>query len=211
MNRLEPVCKDPETNENKPQQHLKRKWLDWMKYISYVLVAVILIIAVVILLSTYKEEVFFESDIPVRWFMDVIVVCLSILLFVLAFKFFVAIIRYSFYMWFRHNKNMDVLNEAVKISQALLELDSKNAKDECSESLWYMTISQAYVSLGKIEMSYNKIGFLHSDKKKIANLHSTLSKELNTVIKMKNEEKEGNNTVAQSLRNVNKAIVDYFQ
>lgn len=161
--------------------------------------------------TEYKDETVFGSDIPLRWFMDVIVVCLFILIFTLSYKFIVACIRFSFYMSFERKKYKEVLEEAVNVSQTLLELyDDKSTKDENSENQWYITISKAYRSLGQIEKINKRTKSFHRDKKRIANIYSSLNAEL----KKFNSPKKGKDTmkvVAQSLRNVNKAIVDYMK
>lgn len=161
--------------------------------------------------TEYKDKTLFGSDIPLRWFMDVIVVCPSILLFILTYKFVAAVIRYSFYSLFESNKYKEVLKEAVDVSQTLLELyDGKDTVDDYSESRWHATILKAYMSLGRIEKIDNKTGFFHRDKKRIANIYFSLNAEL----KKCNLAKDGENTkksVAQALRNVNKAIVDYLK
>lgn len=161
--------------------------------------------------TEYKDKTLFGSDIPLRWFMDVIVVCLSILLFILTYKIVVAVIRYSFYMLLERSKYKEVLKEAVNVSQTLLDLyDGKNTVGEYSESQWYTTISKAYRSLGRIEKIDYKTGLFHRDKKRIANIYSSLNKVLEKC-EFSNGGENIQESVAQSLQKVNKAIVDYLK
>lgn len=161
--------------------------------------------------TEYKDKTLFGSDIPLRWFMDVIVVCPSILLFILTYKFVAAVIRYSFYSLFESNKYKEVLKEAVDVSQTLLELyDGKDTVDDYSENRWYTTISKAYMSLGRIEKIKKKTRFFHRDKKRIANIYSSLNKVLEKC-DFSNGGENIQESVALSLQKVNKAIADYLK
>lgn len=144
-----------------------------------------------------------ESDIPVSWIKDVIIVCLSIVVLVLFVKMMVWMARTID----RHccSNYKKVLKETVSISDALMTLYNNYPNNQTRDSL-----QSANISLGRIKAVCDSLSFCNYNKKRMDKILKTLQKELSEC-NVKEKDVVYREQIAKSWQHVNEAIVEYLK